>query len=240
MFDEFYRLLSEDAFLTECGVLCEDVARKLFIHAEELADKGKKYNLTAITDPKEVAVKHMADCLHAAAAVKRLTRGAGASLIDVGSGGGFPSLPIAAACENVSVWALDATEKKCGFIKDTAEAARIPITAICARGEEYAAEKRESFDIATARAVAALPILSELCLPFVRPGGYFIAMKGPAADEELENAENALRILGAKLEEKAEYRLSDGSTRCLLIFKKTAKTPSGYPRMYSKIKKKPL
>ena len=219
----------------------EENANKLYTHITELSEKGKRFNLTAITDPEEAVNKHTADCLFCAFVIDELTEGKESSLIDIGSGGGFPSLPIATVLSHVSVTALDATAKKCGFISDTAALCGVGINTVPKRAEEYVAEGvRESFDFATARAVARLNILMEFCAPFIKVGGYFVAMKGSAANEEIEEAETAAKKLGLTLYKSHPYTVKDGGDRAVLVYKKTASTPASYPRMYSKIKKNPL
>ncbi|MBE6562225.1 MAG: 16S rRNA (guanine(527)-N(7))-methyltransferase RsmG [Ruminococcaceae bacterium] len=241
MFDRFYEMLLGASNGVPEKYVSEENAKKLYIHITELSEKGKRFNLTAITDPEEAVNKHTADCLFCASVIDELTGGDAASLIDVGSGGGFPSLPIATALPHVSVTALDATAKKCGFIADTAALCGVNIITVPKRAEEYVAEGvRESFDFATARAVARLNILMELCAPFIKVGGYFVAMKGSAAKEEILEAENAAKKLGLTLHNVHPYTVKDGGDRAVLVYKKTSSTPASYPRMYSKIKKNPL
>lgn len=242
MFEDFYSDLikvAEPLSLPE-GFLTEDTAKKLYIHSTELSEKGKLFNLTAITEESEVIRKHMADCLFEASVIFSLSGGEKKTLIDVGSGGGFPSLPIAISCGNVSVTALDSTAKKCTFIKETADKCGTEISVCPMRAEDFAKEARESFDFATARAVASLDILAELCLPFVKVGGYFAAMKGSNYAEETEKAKNAAKKLGAVLVECREYEIETTGVRSVVIYKKVEPTPSNYPRQYSQIKKKPL
>ncbi len=241
MFEKFYKMLLEAAKDIPEKFLSRETAEKLYTHITELSDKGKRFNLTAITDPEEAVNKHTADCLYCAAVIDRLAEGKNVNLIDVGSGGGFPSLPVATVLPNVRVTALDATAKKCGFIADTAALCGVDITTVPKRAEEYAAEGvRETFDFATARAVARLNILMELCAPFIKYGGYFVAMKGSAADEELAEARSAANKLGLSLLEKCPYTVKDGGERTVLVYEKIAPTPPMYPRVYAKIKKNPL
>lgn len=241
MFEKFYEILRGAAKDVPSSYSSEETAKKLYIHITELTEKGKRFNLTAITDEEEAVHKHTADCLYCAAVIDSLSGGENKTLIDVGSGGGFPSLPIATVIPHVSVTALDATAKKCAFIADTAELCGVEINTAPKRAEEYIAEGvRESFDFATARAVARLNILMELCAPFVKVGGYFVAMKGQAAEEEMAEAEKAAKKLGLALVEKRPYTVKDGGDRYILVYKKTASTPAAYPRAYAKIKKNPL
>lgn len=241
MFEEFYTELTKAVKSLDPSLFTEEKAKKLFTHTTELSEKGKQFNLTAITDPKEVVNLHIADCLFAAAEILSLSEDKKGTLLDVGSGGGFPALPIACTLEDISVTALDATAKKCVFIADTAEKCGVSVNTISGRAEEVAnSEKRESFDFVTARAVASLSILAELCLPFVKVGGYFVSMKGSAAMQEAKEAENAIKKLGAFFVKSVPYEIEGGGVRHILVYKKTKPTPKEFPRMYSKIKKKPL
>ena len=240
MFNDFYTALRREATGIPASLITEEKASRLFRHLEELEEKGKLFNLTAITDPDEARNKHIIDCLYCAKEISRLADGKAASLIDIGSGAGFPSLPIAFTLENVSVSALDSTARKCTFIAETAVKCGVNVGTVPERAEEAALHLRESFDFATARAVARLNILAELSAPFVKVGGYFVAMKGSAAGEEIAEAAKATETLGLTFSEMLPYEIKDGGTRYIVIYKKTSETPSMYPRSYSKIKKKPL
>ena len=211
--------------------------------AVRLVETNEKFNLTAIKTPEEIVLKHFAD---SAALVSRLPeRG---TVLDVGCGAGFPSVVLAILRPALSVTALDATEKKVGFVRDAAAALGLSnLTATVGRAETLAAPGspyRESFDVVTARAVAALPVLSELCLPFVSVGGVFLAMKGQAAEREAEEASRAIPMLGGKLRGIVTDVLSDGGAEpirhAVLTIDKIRKTPSEYPRSFARILKKPL
>lgn len=221
------------------------LASRLAVIAECLIAGNARFNLTAITEPDAIIEKHIMDSLIAADAIAAMAGGASVCLIDVGSGAGFPSLPVAAALPNVRVTALDSTAKKCVYMNETAAAAGIAnFTAVSGRAEELAAvgaQLRASFDFVSARAVANLPVLSELCLPFLKTGGTFIALKGANAPAEITAAKGAIAKLGAALVGCEEYRiLSDDAPRYLVTIAKTAPTPAAYPRQYSRIAKKPL
>ncbi len=207
-----------------------------------LFEANEKFNLTAITDPDAAVAKHILDSLVAAEALS--ARNAGGTLLDVGSGAGFPALPIAAALPHLSVTALDATAKKATYMNGAAAEAGIRnFTAISGRAEDLSRrpEHREGFDFVTARAVANLPVLAELCLPFLKVGGIFLALKGENAPTEAKAAKNALFRLGGKLEEMAEYSIpGDEKPRYLLTIRKVSPTPAAYPRHFSQIAKKPL
>lgn len=208
----------------------EKFERLLFLLAEE----NEKYNLTAITDPDEIILRHFADSLTCAVYLPE-----GASVVDVGCGAGFPSLPLCIARGDLRMTALDSTGKKLAFVRRAAEALGVHIDTCEARAEE-AAGLRESFDCACARAVSALSPLCELCLPLVRVGGRFVAMKGAAAQEELAEAENAIKTLGAKTDGLYSFTLSSAGERGIIVMSKISPTPAKYPRSWAKIKKSPL
>ena len=210
---------------------------KLFV---SLTETNKLYNLTAGTDETGVATLHFCDSLFAVKYIE-----SGAKVLDIGCGAGFPSLPIAITRPDVSVLAVDSTAKKTEFSrKFAAENNLSNFTSLAARAEDLAkTEKRENFDLVTARAVARLNVLAELTLPFVKVGGYFLAMKGSAGEDEYKEAEKGIKELGGKLEktEVKELIFPDGKQgRTLILIKKVCPTPEKYPRMYSKILKKPL
>ncbi len=197
-------------------------------------------NLTAVTDPRQIIARHFADSMKC---VKYIPEGA--TVLDVGTGGGFPSLPIAILRPDVFVTALDSTEKKLRYVQSTAELLGLSnLTTVCGRAEELgAAELREKFDFVCARAVARLNVLSELCLPMVKVGGTFAAMKAAAAEEELSEARHGIALLGGKVTEVESFLLQTGEEpqhRSIITVEKTAKTPPAYPRNYGRIQKKPL
>jgi len=219
-----------------------ELAEKLSILTETLADVGSHMNLTAITEPEKVVWLHLIDSLHGAALLSELTLPEG-RIADVGSGGGFPALPLAAALPDLHVTAIDSTEKKCRYIAECAERMGISnVDTKSIRAEEYGrSDGRESFAAVTARAVARLSVLTELCLPLVKVGGYFLAMKGATAEVEAEEAARGAKILGAVEERRVEYTLGDfADRRMLILYKKIAPTPEKYPRQYGKISKSPL
>lgn len=205
-----------------------------------LVEENEKYNLTAVTEQAQVILKHFAD---SAACARYLPKGA--SLLDVGCGAGFPSLPLAILRPDLNITALDATAKRVKYVTDTAALLGLTnVRGVTARAEEYAkAPVRESFDCVTARAVANLRALSELCLPFVRVGGLFLSMKATGAREELDDARRAIGSLGAKVEKVEDFTLSDGGevlSRTAILIRKTKPTDAAYPRPWAKILKKPL
>ncbi len=203
-----------------------------------VVEKNKVMNLTAVTSPDGMAVKHFADSL------SLLTCGKwkeGASFLDVGTGAGFPSIPLLIMRRDIKGVLLDAQQKRLNFLNDVINELGLNAVTLHARAEEAAKNKqyRENFDIVTARAVAAMPPLTEYCLPFVKVGGKFLAMKGPAASEEMQSAKNAVKVLGGKLDEIKEFKL-DEETRNIIVISKTDKTPPQYPRLQAKISKSPL
>ncbi len=208
---------------------------------ELVAEKNRSMNLTSITSPAEMALLHIADSLFPAARIPR-----GAKVLDLGCGAGFPSLPLAAARPDLSVFPMDATGKKIEFVKEAAaELGLKNVFPFSGRAEEEANDpaRREAFDVVVSRAVASLPVLCELALPFAAPGGRMIAMKGDRGGEEALLAEEARKKLGGGPWERVDYTLSGGGEtyrRTLLICEKVAHTPPRYPRAYASIKKKPL
>ena len=216
----------------------EDFMDKMYRMVEHMLEVNSSMNLTAITDWNDILVKHLADSCTILPYLPQ-----GAKVCDVGCGGGFPSLPIAIARPDVTVTGIDSTGKKVNYINQTAELLGLGnLNAICGRAEELAStELRESFDVVTARAVAALPVLCELCIPFVRLGGTFCAMKGNPEDSEIADSLNAYAKLGAPLEPQNIHRFAlENDTRVILVAKKSIKTPLNYPRAYAQIKKKHL
>ena len=205
-------------------------------YCELLLEKNQVMNLTAIREPDKVATLHFLDCL----ALLNVTDFREKSVVDVGCGAGFPGLPLKIAEPTTRLTLLDSLNKRVVWLRDELLPA-IDVEADCVSGraEEYAAGHREQYDIATSRAVARLNLLAELCLPLVRPGGYFLAMKGQDAAEEVQEAERAIRTLGGKVERIAEYPVEDAVHRVVVI-KKVSNTPAKYPRQFAKIKKQPL
>ena len=216
----------------------KEMENKFEIYYNRLIEVNSYMNLTAITEREEVYIKHFLDSLFITKAID-ITKPF--SLCDVGSGAGFPSIPLAIVTNNSKVTIIDALNKRINFINDLAQKLNLDnVNAIHARAEDYAKEKREDFDYVTARAVARLNVLVELCLPLVKVGGLFIAMK--TQDEyELDEAKNAISILGGKIENIISFNLpNDYGKRSIIIIKKIKNTPSKYPRGFSKIKERPL
>ena len=216
----------------------KEMENKFEIYYNRLIEVNSYMNLTAITEREEVYIKHFLDSLFITKAID-ITKPF--SLCDVGSGADFPSIPLAIVTNNAKVTIIDALNKRINFINDLAQKLNLDnVNAIHARAEDYAKEKREDFDYVTARAVARLNVLVELCLPLVKVGGLFIAMKTQDEDE-LNEAKNAISILGGKIENIISFNLpNDYGKRSIIIIKKIKNTPSKYPRGFSKIKERPL
>lgn len=240
-FTAFDEALAEAGERNGLGAWLPPAAReKLAALTDLLIEENKLYNLTAITEPRAAILRHLLDCLPAARFLPE-----NATVLDVGCGAGFPTLPLAICRPDLRLTALDATAKKIAFVEKTAAALELTnVTPLCGRAEEVAHGKaRASFDCVTARAVSELRLLAELCLPFVRPGGRFVAMKARGADEELAAAGNALHTLGAEADSRADFTLTDGKetlSRTVLVFRRTGETPALYPRPWGKMLKKPL
>ena len=216
----------------------EDRIPQLIEFSRLLLEKNQVMNLTAITEPREVATLHLLDSL-ALAAHEEL---AGKKIIDVGTGAGFPGMPLAIALPGVDMTLLDSLNKRIDFLQEVCNALSLQdITCVHARAEEFAAAHRESYDFAVSRAVAALPELCELCLPLVKVGGAFLAMKSSHSQEETDQAAKAISLLGGKLERVTDYSIpTTDITHRLLTIRKVSPTPKKYPRRFAQIKKQPL
>ncbi len=211
------------------------------LYKELLEEWNQKINITTITDSFEIDIKHFVD------SITPLTTEffkENIKLIDIGTGGGFPGLPIKIMREDIEVVLVDSTKKKVNFLADVIDKLGLEkIQAIHGRAEEMGrnTDYREKFDIAISRAVAQLNTLCEYCLPFVKVGGYFIAMKGPDVKEEVEEASNSIKLLGGKLIDTKVIKLPlSDITHSLIIIEKIKGTPTKYPRGGGKPRKKPL
>jgi 16S rRNA (guanine527-N7)-methyltransferase len=225
----------------EYGIsLTNEAIEKYCLYHRFLEEKNKVMNLTAITGEKDVAELHFLDCL----ALLALDSFSGKSVIDIGSGAGFPGVPMKIAERALSLTLLDAQQKRVCFLEELCAQLGLAETAcLHARAEEAAIlpNLRSRYDFAVSRAVARLNVLAEICLPFVKTGGAFIAMKGTDSDDEIKEGENAFKKLGAELDKIADYRIpGTGIIHRAIIIRKTAPTPDGYPRRFAKIEKKPL
>lgn len=208
---------------------------------ELLIEWNEKMNLTAITDEKDVAIKHFLDSISSldSDVIKD-----GARIIDVGTGAGFPGIPLKIFKSDLDVTLMDSLNKRITFLNEViSELGLSAIRTIHSRAEDLGKkeEHREVYDIAISRAVANLASLSELCLPFVKVGGYFVSMKGPKASEEIEDAKKAIKLMGAQYVETINYSLPDADLEHnLVIIKKVSPTPGKYPRNAPKPIKEPL
>ena len=232
--DVMYETLT--AGLPRLGLELEKQTRKtLCAFGQAVVDQNQVMNLTAITEPEQVAKLHLLDSL----SLLTLTDLRGKRMIDVGCGAGFPGVPVKIACPEVELTLLDSLGKRMHWLEGCLPALGVEAACVTARAEEAVAERREQYDVATSRAVARLNILLELTAPYVKVGGTVLAMKGTAAQEELEEAKNAIRRLGLKLERIAEFPV-DGTAHTVIVLRKIAPTPPQYPRRYAKIKQAPL
>lgn len=206
-------------------------------YAELLVERNTKINLTAITDSYGITVKHFLDSV---LPLKFLDIPEGASLIDVGTGAGFPGLPLKIMRPDIMLTLLDSLNKRVNFLSDVCKALSLDVPCVHARAEEFGRNEsyRGRYDFAAARAVAAMPVLTEYCLPYVRVGGTFAALKGRS--ENYRDSENAVKILGGEIAEVKEYSLPDGDGRVLICVRKIKETPPKYPRNSGQISKKPL
>jgi 16S rRNA (guanine527-N7)-methyltransferase len=208
-------------------------------YAERLVRWNEHTNLTNITEPNEIVIKHFVDSLYP---LKYINISAKSKLIDVGCGAGFPGLPILIANPDIEVTFVDSVGKKLSFIKDVLRNNGLVAAVNHGRAEDLGRDEneREAYDFATARAVAPLNKLCEYCMPLVRVGGYFVSLKGSNGAEELEQAQNAIKVLGGEVAKFQEYSLSNGDQRSLIIIKKISQTPTKYPRKNKKIDTRPL
>lgn len=202
---------------------------------EFMVEYNKNVNLTSITEFEDVILKHFIDSV---LPFSMLGISGNETFIDVGTGAGFPALPLLIYYPGLKGTLCDSLAKRCTYLELVCEKIGIEAEIVHARSEELGRVRREKYDIATARAVAAMPVLTELCLPFVKAGGRFIALK--SVNEDINAAINAIKTLGGELEGTEDYKLPNGDSRRLVVVKKISQTPTKYPRSYANITKKPL
>ena len=218
------------------GLALPDSAQDtLCAFGQAVIEQNKVMNLTAITEPTQVAKLHLLDSL----TLLTLEDLKGKKMIDVGCGAGFPGVPVKIACPEVSLTLLDSLGKRMTWLESILPTLGVEAECVTARAEEAVQTRRETYDIATSRAVARLNILLELTAPYVKVGGKVLAMKGTAAEEELAEAKNAIAKLGLKVEKVVSFPI-DGTAHTVIVLKKVAPTPKQYPRRFSKIKQSPL
>lgn len=225
-------------YLAEYGIIIDTNAPdRLERFAELLVEWNNKMNLTAIVEPKDIVVKHFIDCLML---FKYVDFKAGQKLIDVGTGAGFPAMPLLIGKPELDITFLDSLNKRLDFISEVLSQNKLSANIVHERAEMLSKDVayREMYDYATARAVAPMNVLSEYCLPYVTVGGYFIAMKGP--DEDIDCSRSAIKELGGEIENIVSYKLPNGDNRKIVIIKKITHTPTKYPRNSKKIATKPL
>ena len=213
----------------------DDIFERLSLYAGLLCEWNERINLTAITDPEGIALKHFYDSVYPFTLFELKK---GASVIDVGTGAGFPSCPLKIVRGDIRLTLLDSLNKRINFLEELSGKCALDAECIHARAEDGGkrAELREQFDLACARAVAPMYILAEYCLPFVKVGGAFAALKGSSGVQELDEAKEAIKRLGGKTELVKEYALPNGDGRTLIVIRKISKTPAKYPRPKAKIR----
>ena len=225
-----------DAGLLKAGQTLTDSQKdQLCEFGRLLVEKNQVMNLTAITEPEAVAQLHFVDSL----TVLKAADCKGKSIIDVGCGAGFPGVPVAIAEPTARVTLLDSLQKRMNWLSEILPGLGVNATVVAARAEEYVADHREQYDFATSRAVARLNILSELCLPYVKVGGKFLALKGAMTQEEVDEARKGIAMLGGKVTEILEFPVADAIHR-IVVIEKIKPTPKQYPRKFAKIKQSPL
>ena len=232
--EEMYETL--EAGLTALGLETDEkTRRKLCRFGEAVVRQNAVMNLTAITQPEQVAKLHLLDSL----TLLQCAPLSGKTLIDVGCGAGFPGVPLKIAEPSIRLTLLDSLGKRMRWLETVLPELGVDAEVVTGRAEEYVAGCREQYDAAVSRAVARLNVLAELCLPYVKVGGQFLAMKGAMAQEEADEAASAIRRLGGTIERIAEYPIGDAIHRVVIV-RKIAPTPKSYPRPFAKIKKAPL
>lgn len=222
----------------ENGIILDDTALDRFDkYAELLVEWNGKMNLTAITEPEEIEVKHFLDCLMLP---KYFNLDYIQTVIDVGAGAGFPSMPLLIYKPDLCLTMMDAINKRLTFLDTAVHALGLEAQLIHERAEAAGQDEnyREKFDLATARAVAPMNVLAEYCLPFVKVGGYFVALKG--SNDDTEEAKNAIATLGGEIVDNISYKLNGTEPRSIVVIKKISQTPTQFPRKSKKISTKPL
>lgn len=220
-----------------CDFLTDEQLNMLDVYASELVEWNNKMNLTAITEPDEIAIKHFVDCI---TLLKFADLKEGSSVIDIGTGAGFPGIPLLIARNDLQFTLVDSLNKRLMFLDNVLEKCNLSADLIHSRAEDLGKDSnyREAFDYSVARAVAPMNVLCEYCLPFVKIGGTLIALKG--SNDDVKAAENAIKELGGELVNNVSYKLPNGDGRSIVIIKKISQTPTKYPRKSKKIANQPL
>ncbi|MGB3368141.1 MAG: 16S rRNA (guanine(527)-N(7))-methyltransferase RsmG [Acidaminobacteraceae bacterium] len=221
--------------------LSKDKANKFEIYKKLIQEWNEKINLTAITEDNEMAIKHFID---SASCFKSEKLSGEISMIDVGTGAGFPGIPLKILNENIKLTLLDSLNKRINFLQNVAASLELDDIEFChGRAEDFGQDPnyRECFDVCVSRAVANLAVLTEYCLPFIKIGGYFIAQKGPKKNEELQEAAKAIEVLGGEIESVLEVKIPFSDiTHSIVLIRKVSETPKQYPRKAGKPTKKPI
>ncbi|WP_138204201.1 16S rRNA (guanine(527)-N(7))-methyltransferase RsmG [Haloimpatiens lingqiaonensis] len=237
---EYYDMLN-NAALKERVDFNEDKYNKFILYKDMIKEWNKKINLTAITEDEEIVKKHFIDSfkIFKFEKLKECKK-----IIDIGTGAGFPGIPMKIVKENLEITLLDSLKKRITFLDEVINNLKLEnVETIHGRAEDFAKDKkyREQYDAVVSRAVANMTVLSEFCIPFVKKGGYFVALKGPAITEELEEAQKAIKILGGKIQQIIEVDIDGSDLRHnLVVVKKIKETPKAYPRKAGVVSKKPL
>lgn len=223
-------------YLKDRGIYSDNALAKMDAYCDLVLEANKSFNLTAITDRDQFYAKHFIDSLAGYEHIKDSK-----SVCDIGSGAGFPGVPLAIACPSTQFVLVDSLRKRVDFVNTCTKKLNITnCVAVHSRAEEFASSRRESFDVCTARAVSSLDTLAELCAPLVKVGGEFVAYKGKSVEQELAAASRALQVLGLQKTSLESYRIDDDETHFLLVCKKVRPTPSKYPRSGNKPKTHPI
>jgi len=217
-------------------------SKEFNVYLDELIEWNKKFNLTAITDPQEIKIKHFEDSLTLSDAYDFSKKDI--SVLDIGTGAGFPGIPLKMVFPNIQLTLLDSVNKKIEFLKHIVEKLGLDgIKIVWARAEDFATDNRDKYDVVVCRALAPLAVASELCLPFVKIGGVFLAMKGKNADNEIAESKNALSVLGGEIMRVVNVSIGedpDKIERDIIVIGKKNRTPREYPRKAGIPKKRPL
>ncbi len=226
----------KESFKNNGYELSEKQALQFEIYLNFLVEENEKYNLTAITDKKEIVFKHFIDSVLPISSIKKNAR-----VVDIGTGAGFPGIPLKILREDIEIVLVDSLQKRVNFLEKLASMLSLKnYKCVHARAEDFIKDERENFDIALSRAVAATATLSEYLLPYVKVGGYAIMYKGQKADEELEEGKKAIKVLGGKVGEIQRFDLPEIGNRAVIIIEKVFKTDKKYPRGKNLPKTKPI